>query len=60
MCLDSYNVCPLCDGHYYIESCLSAARLFLVLVVDAAFSFVHALSLVRSSPSCFSFIVSGS
>ena len=35
---------PLCEGHYYIESCLSAAQLFFVLVVDADFSFVHVFS----------------
>ena len=47
----------LCEGHYYIESCLSAAQLFFVLVVDADFSFVHVFSL-RSSLSSFSFIMS--
>ena len=34
----------MCEGHYQIESCLSAAQLFFVLAVDAAFSFVHVFS----------------
>ena len=35
---------PLCNGHYRIEGCLSAAQLLFVLVVDADFSFVHVFS----------------
>ena len=35
---------PLCEGHYYIEGCFSAAQLLFVLVVDADFSFVHVFS----------------